>query len=213
MNRIIKITEYVIGVDEVGLGALAGPLVVCALATPRGWRGLPGLDDSKEVNEADRKRLSTMLWTLIVRKHSFATIVRIDSKRIDEEGVGRVHRRAIEEVIKDLMRHLRSRRKLVADVIVDGNLNFSHVHPRVRSVVKADGKFNCVRGASILAKVFRDREMEKLGEAFPLYGFEKHKGYPTKEHYAALDQHGPGEHHRYSYGPVRSRMKNDRAKE
>lgn len=200
MGELIRIPEFTIGVDEVGLGALAGPITVCAFAAPRGWRGLKGLDDSKALSDAERKRLRSKLWYLIVQKQTFCRIENHYQDEIDHLGVGVVHRRAIESVVRSLISRLDC--ALITDVIIDGNLNFRGLHPKVRSVVKADTKFNTVRAASILAKVHRDDQMPAM-DPEGIYRFASNMGYPTKEHKAALTRHGPSEFHRYSYEPVR----------
>lgn len=200
MGELIKIPEFTMGVDEVGLGALAGPMTVVAFAAPRGWRGLPGLDDSKALSAKRRRELRAQLWTLIIMRKVFCRIENWSSRDIDSMGIAAVHRLAIKNAVQDLSARLS--KALVTDVIVDGNLDFRGIHPKVRSVVKADAKFNVVRAASVIAKVHRDEQMPKL-DPDGRYGFSENKGYPSPAHKAALTAYGPGEHHRYSYAPVK----------
>lgn len=199
MGTLIRIPEYTIGVDEVGLGALAGPLVVCAVAVPRGWKGIPGLNDSKKIKqEVMRKELRNSLMDLVLRKQIIHVIESRSSRYIDQIGVGRCHQDAIESAIRCAVRAIG--KSLVHEIIVDGNLNFTHVHPKVRSEVKADARFTAVQAASVMAKVHRDNQMPSF-DPDGIYYFAKNKGYPSPEHKEALARFGPGPYHRMSYGP------------
>lgn len=200
MGDVIRIPEFVIGVDEVGMGALAGPIIVCGFAAPVGWKGVAGLGDSKTLSHKQKQQVRSRLWGLVVKKEVYCRIENWSHEDIDRMGVANAHRLAIRNVIVDLAKRLNL--ALVVDVIVDGNLNFSGIHPKVRSVIKADSKFPTVSAASIIAKAHRDDQMPSL-DVGDVYGFAQHMGYPTPAHKAALTKHGPGPYHRMSYAPVK----------
>ena len=192
------IPRVIVGVDEVGLGALAGPLVVAAAAVPIGWEMLH-VRDSKKLTPVMRKRISNRLWACVIRREIFVKYHFTPAARIDEIGIGEAHRLAIGIVVNGLVAGMKG--FLIDDIIIDGNLNFSSLHRKVRSVIKADDKFPVVSAASVVAKVLRDDYMSNVSG--DLYGFTQHKGYPTPLHKQRLELHGPGKHHRYSYSPVR----------
>ena len=186
------------------MGALAGPILICGYAAPKEWKGLPGLNDSKQLGEDLKRKLRRQLWHLVTKREAYCRVEFWSHADIDRMGIANAHRLAIRNVIIDLVARLKH--ALVVDVIVDGNLNFSGIHPKVRSVVKADTKFPTVSAASVIAKVHRDEHMPSLDDD-GLYGFKENMGYPTPKHKEALSKHGPGPYHRQSYTPVREAMR------
>ena len=174
------------GVDEAGRGPLAGPVCAAAVILPRGLE-IEGLNDSKKLSEKKREGL----YTVIVKSAlsygiAFATVEEIERLNILEATFLAMNR-AIE---------LLSVRPALA--LIDGNRDKGISVP-ARCVVGGDGKCADIAAASILAKVTRDRYMLQMAERYPAYGFEKHKGYGTAAHYAAIRAYGPSEIHRPSF--------------
>lgn len=182
----------IIGVDEVGLGAWAGPLTVCAFAAPGEQWALEGLNDSKALSRMARTRIAKKLQ----QEHAQCfEVVNVSSAEIDRSGIGRVLPRAMEQAIYQLI----ARVGLPDRVIIDGESKGFH---GAEYVPKADALFPCVMAASILAKVQRDAFMEYKAVIYPEYGFEAHAGYGTKRHRNAIALHGICPLHRRSYRPM-----------
>ncbi|GAA3723897.1 ribonuclease HII [Salinactinospora qingdaonensis] len=177
----------VAGVDEVGRGAWAGPVVVCATVTD-GTEPPPGLTDSKKLTPARREAMSELLrdW---VRDHAFG---RAEPEEIDEVGMTAALRLAASRALA----HLRPGPDAV---ILDGKHDYLGRPWRVRTQVKGDLSCVSVAAASILAKVHRDAYMVGLDAEYPAYGFATGVGYPTPAHRAALAEFGPTPHHRMSW--------------
>lgn len=176
----------VCGVDEAGRGALAGPVCAAAVLLPRGLQ-IEGLDDSKKLTEQQRETLFEVIAGAAESfAVAFATVEEIEARNILNATYLAMNR-AIAEI-----------EPRPALVLIDGNRN-SGIEFESRCVVKGDAKCASIAAASILAKVSRDRYMRDLAEQYPQYGFERHKGYGTKAHYAALREHGPCPLHRPSF--------------
>ena len=178
--------SLVCGVDEAGRGPLAGPVCAAAVILPEGC-DLPGLDDSKKLSEKKREAL----YSQIIEKASaygiaFASVEEIEKINILSAALLAMNRAMEKLPIKPDM------------ALIDGN-TVRDIRLPARSVVGGDGKCACIAAASILAKVTRDRLMEQFSREYPQYGFEKHKGYGTKLHYAALEAYGPSPIHRMSF--------------
>ncbi|NOX67718.1 MAG: ribonuclease HII [Gammaproteobacteria bacterium] len=185
----------VAGIDEVGRGPLAGPVVTAAviLANPG---GLEGLDDSKKLTEKKRNRLAGE-----IRQHSLAwAIAWADAAEIDCLNILQATMLAMRRAILGLP-------VLPALVRIDGNrlpnLCVSGHHVRGEAVVGGDGKIAAISAASIIAKVARDAMMRRMDKQFPGYGFAQHKGYGTAEHLRNIDRLGPCQQHRRSFSPLR----------
>jgi ribonuclease HII len=180
--------ETIVGIDEVGRGAWAGPLMVGAAILPRDRRVL-GVRDSKMLTEADRERLFDRIADWCVAWSVGAA----SQEECDELGMADAQRLACRRAVETL--------GLVPDVAVsDGTWDF--VSPTVRHVemrVKADRHCLSVAAASILAKVVRDREMRRLAESYPHWSFDTNKGYPCPTHKAALQGFGPSAIHRRTW--------------
>jgi len=182
----------VAGADEVGRGPLAGPVVAAAVVLDPA-RVPQGLDDSKKLPRARREALYAEICATAEVAVALAPPVRIDRDNIRQATLW-----ALANAVRGLPR-------CPAFLLVDGN-DPPQVACAVEAVVGGDGLIASIAAASIVAKVVRDRLMAGVGAAFPAYGFERHMGYGTPEHGAALRAHGPCLHHRRSFAPVREQQ-------
>ena len=175
----------VVGVDEVGRGAVAGPLTVCAVCLPPEPR-LWGINDSKKLSPARREVLAAR----IVDTARAVGTAHVPAPDIDRMGMAAALRRAVAEAVADT--------GLEPDcVLMDGNP--LHAHPRERNVVHGDAQVACIAAASIVAKVTRDELMRSYAEEYPAYPFAECKGYASPEHIAAIQEHGLSPLHRVSF--------------
>lgn len=180
----------VAGVDEAGRGPLAGPVVAAAVVLGPGG-GWDGLDDSKKLAPARRDELCARVLT---EARAFAWAV-VGPRAIDRMNIRRASLEA--------MRRAVARLPLAPDlVLVDGDSAVPGLALPQRAVVRGDGTMLSIAAASVVAKVVRDRIMDRLDRVWPAYGFARHKGYGTVEHLAAIEAHGPCPLHRYSFAPV-----------
>lgn len=178
--------ELVCGVDEAGRGPLAGPVCAAAVILPQ-HIDIPGLDDSKKLSDKRRRELFP-----IIKEQAIAYGIGLaDCKEIDEINILQATFLAMERAIADL-----TVKPQVA--LIDGNRQKDFGLP-VETVVHGDSLSASIAAASILAKVTRDDIMLKMSEEYPQYGFEIHKGYGTKAHYAALSENGPCPIHRMTF--------------
>ena len=178
--------NLVCGVDEAGRGPLAGPVCAAAVILPEDCE-LPGLNDSKKLTEKKREALyDRIMEKAVAYGIAFSTVEEIEEINILSAALLAMNR-AIEQLPQ------------TPDMaLIDGNTT-RDIRVPARSIVGGDGKCACIAAASVLAKVTRDRLMRDMAKAYPQYGFEKHKGYGTKAHYAALEKHGPSPIHRMSF--------------
>ncbi len=184
--------QPVCGIDEAGRGPLAGPVVASAVILDP-MRFPDGLDDSKALTAKRREQLFDVIMQCAEVGIGQASVEEIDSVNI--LGATKL---AMQRAYAALATQ-------PAAALIDGNQ--PPVLPcRVQAIVKGDAKSLSIAAASIIAKVTRDRMMAELGAVFPMYGFERHAGYGTAAHLAALDVHGPCPHHRMSFAPVRLAM-------
>lgn len=178
--------ERVCGVDEAGRGPLAGPVCAAAVILPRGCV-IDGLNDSKQLSEKRREALYDEIISRAERYGiAFASVEEIERLNI----LGATYlamNRAIEALGAG-----------IDLALIDGNRSEGIAYP-CRTVIKGDAKCASIAAASVLAKVTRDRYMLALADRYPGYGFEKHKGYGTKLHYAALRELGPCAEHRAKF--------------
>jgi len=189
-------SSHVIGIDEVGIGCLAGPVVVAGIAVPKDWSH-PSVKDSKKMTK--RQRMVTMQQVIYEQELPFCMVYR-SADNIDKEGV----RACIEQLTEGAALYLR-RRFPDAPVVQDGELPVS-VDGSMKGVItlaKADALVQAVSAASIVAKVSRDEYMVEQARLYPWWGFEKNMGYPSLEHAAAIQKYGLCPLHRLSYGPVK----------
>lgn len=177
------------GIDEAGRGPLAGPVVSAAVVLPRDF-SCPGLTDSKKLSEKKREALYP-----VIREKALAVGVGMaDHGEIDRINVLRAALRSMERAVADL--------DLSPDyLLIDGKFTIESRLPQ-EAIVKGDSRSLSVAAASVIAKVTRDRIMAALSEEYPVYGFHRHKGYPTKAHRQAILDHGPCPVHRKSFRGV-----------
>jgi ribonuclease HII len=179
------------GVDEVGVGPLAGPVVAGAVVLPARVE-LFGLDDSKRVRPALRRKLA-----LEIREVAIGVgIGEVSVEEIDQIGIYQAALEAMRRAVASLARTAE-----VGHLLVDARTVPGVDLPQT-SIIKGDEKDASIAAASIVAKVHRDTHMEALGRRYPAYGFGQHMGYGTAAHMAALDLHGPCPVHRRSFAPV-----------
>ncbi len=176
------------GADEAGRGALAGPLVASAVILEDSDIGIAGLNDSKAVSPSFREGL----YNEVLRHAAALAVVSLPAWWIDRWGVGEANREALRRAIGSL-------EPLSGCALADGNLKLgSGIECRPR----ADGRSAAVAAASVVAKVLRDRAMHHLSGEHGRYGFERNRGYGTREHRFALSEIGPCRVHRLSYAGV-----------
>jgi ribonuclease HII len=184
-----KMEYFIAGVDEAGRGPLAGPVVAAAVIL-HPQQNIEGLADSKKLTEKQRDAL----FELIYQNAYAVSVGHADVEEIDRLNILHASLLAMQRAIEGLKvaPHL---------ALIDGN-RCPILQCDAKAIVQGDATEPAISAASIIAKVTRDREMLRLDQEFPLYGFAQHKGYPTKAHFAALKKHGPCIIHRRSYAPV-----------
>lgn len=182
--------QPVCGVDEAGRGPLAGPVYAAAVILHPD-RTIKGLADSKALTALQRERLSEDIRTNALSwAVAFATVEEIDRLNILQASLLAMRRAVATLSVRP------------AKALVDGNRD-PRLECLTETIVKGDATVPAISAASILAKVVRDREMMRLHALHPAYGLDRHKGYPTAQHLAAIRQHGVCEIHRRSFAPVR----------
>ncbi|MHB8667005.1 MAG: ribonuclease HII [Burkholderiales bacterium] len=189
-NHEPRTTNLVCGVDEAGRGPLAGPVYAAAVILDPG-APIAGLADSKVLSAARRSelaakiRLHALAWAV-----ASATVAEIDALNILQASLLAMRRAVAQLGVAP------------AEVLVDGKHCPEVAYP-VRAIVRGDSLIAAISAASILAKTERDAEMLRLHQLYPAYGLDRHKGYPTAAHLAALERHGVCDIHRRSYAPIR----------
>jgi len=194
LERLRRAEGYalVAGVDEAGVGPLAGPVVAAAVLLPEALaEGLPGLRDSKTLPREDRERLYATLMGGAVR----VGIGLADVAEIDRVNILQATRRAWRRAVAQLLPR-------PDFVLIDGRLTADIDLPQ-QAIIDGDALCASIAAASIVAKVTRDRIMVELDRRFPEFGFASHKGYATHGHYAAIRRHGFSPVHRRSFLPLR----------
>ena len=182
--------RVIAGVDEAGRGPLAGPVTVAAVVLPKGFTH-EVLNDSKQLTEKKRERLyEEITGDPNIRWHCCV---------IEPEEIDRIN--ILQATWEGMRRSALALDPRPDAVLIDGKPVKKYPLHQV-ALVKGDSLSFSIAAASVIAKVTRDRIMLRLAEAFPQYGFEIHKGYPTPKHLAALKKHGPCPQHRRSFGPV-----------
>ncbi|CAH0534222.1 Ribonuclease HII [Vibrio stylophorae] len=182
--------NLIAGVDEVGRGPLVGAVVTAAVILDPN-KPIEGLTDSKKLTDKKREAL----FVEIQEKALAYAIGRAEADEIDQINILQATMVAMQRAVAAL--------PVMPDfVLIDGNRTPELPMP-AQAVVKGDLRVAEISAASILAKVTRDREMQELDAEYPQYGFAKHKGYPTKAHFDALEAHGAIDQHRRSFKPVR----------
>jgi ribonuclease HII len=187
--ELINKTEMLAGVDEVGRGPLAGPVVAAAvILNPE--NPIEGLNDSKKINQKKRESMS-----IEIQSKSLAwSLGRAEVEEIDKLNILKASLLAMKRAIESLV----LKPKLIA---VDGQYTPEVDYEKI-AIIKGDSLIPAISAASIIAKVARDKEMIEFDEIYPGYGFSSHKGYPTKQHIESLEILGITEIHRRSFSPV-----------
>ena len=176
----INIGEEIIGVDEAGRGPLAGAVVAAAVKLKNYDKDLDEINDSKQISEKKREKLFD-----VIKEHFYVGVGIADTKEIDEINI--LNATFLKECKGEYL------------VLVDGNFKIREYKGKQEPIIKGDAKSLSIAAASIIAKVTRDRMMREEAVKYPLYGFEKHKGYGTKQHREAIKEHGVLEIHRKSF--------------
>jgi len=183
----------VAGVDEAGRGPLAGPVVAAAVILPEGF-AMEGLDDSKKLNSQQREELYVRLTQNVLVSYAIA--------EGSSEEIGQLNiLRATHLAMKRSLDGLKKNGHPPAHALIDG-LPVKGLPLEQTALVGGDGLSLSIAAASILAKVTRDRIMDRLDREYPRYGFGRHRGYATADHLAMLREHGPCPHHRLGFAPV-----------
>ncbi len=180
--------QYIAGVDEVGRGPFAGPVVCAAVILPLEKKNLiEGIDDSKKLKEGERERLAEL-----IKERAFAyKICEVDNKTIDRINILQATKLCMKQAVEGLA--------VEPDVVfVDGNFKIDITLPQ-QTLIKGDALSYSIGAASILAKVYRDRLMCEFDKIYPQYGFAQHKGYGTKMHRDAIREYGLCEIHRRTF--------------
>mgnify|MGYP000633520423 FL=1 len=188
----ICIGQYA-GVDEVGRGPLIGNVVTAAVILDPN-NPIEGLNDSKKLSEKKRE----LLFEQIQQKALSVSVGSASPVEIDELNILHATMLAMQRAVAGLTIKPSS-------VLVEGNRT-PDFGMESHAIIKGDGLIDAISAASIIAKVVRDREMDALAAQYPAYGFDKHKGYPTKAHFEALAEHGVLPEHRKSFRPVREAL-------
>lgn len=181
------------GCDEAGRGPLAGPVVAAAVILPADYHN-ELLNDSKQLTERQRDRLRTE----IEREAAAWAVAVVEPEEIDRLNILHASTHAMCVAVQQLA--------MKPDfLIIDGNRFYNETDIPYQCIVKGDAKYMSIAAASILAKTHRDEIMCQLHQQYPLYGWDHNKGYPTAEHYQAIEQHGVTPHHRRSFNLYRQK--------
>lgn len=179
--------NYVCGIDEAGRGPLAGPVVVASVIMPKDSM-IEGINDSKKISEKKREKL----YELIINQAISYNVGIADQKEIDKVNILNATKACVTESIKGL--------DIKPDIVLVDALNgIDTCNIPYKSIIKGDEKSYSIAAASIIAKVTRDRIMRQWGEIYPIYGFEKHKGYGTSAHISSIKENGICPLHRLSF--------------
>lgn len=190
LDELPVIDGLLAGTDEAGRGPLAGNVVAAAVILDPG-ASITGLDDSKKLSEKKRETLAFE----IKQKALAWSVVSVSAARIDEMNILQASLFAMKTAVERLAVR-------PDHVFVDGNKTLPDCFCDSTAIIKGDSRVAAISAASILAKVERDAQMQVLHQQYPEYGFDKHKGYPTRAHREILRAIGPCPEHRRSYAPV-----------
>ena len=185
--------NLIVGVDEAGRGPLCGPVVAGAVILPKNYYN-EHINDSKKLSPKQRE----IAFKEILKNAVCFGIGYVSAEEIDKINIYEASRIAMIKAIKNISI------KQEFDLVISDDMPMKLPNIKVIPFIKGDAKFECVAAGSILAKVCRDHYMIAMSKKYPLYHFDKNKGYGTKEHMLALDKYGPIKgFHRYTYEPVR----------
>ena len=185
-------TRHICGVDEVGRGTLAGPVVASAVILQEN-HNIKGLNDSKKLSLKNRE----LLFKLIIKSSISIGIGIIGSKIIDKMNIRRATLLAMKNAVLDL--------KTKPDLVLVDGLDKIDVNIPNKNIIKGDSKVDCIMAASIIAKVKRDQLMIEYSSKYTEFGFEKNKGYGTKFHLNALKTNSPSPIHRMTFKPIKNK--------
>ena len=189
--------NYIGGVDEVGRGPLVGPVVACCCVLPKGFK-LEGLTDSKKLTEKKRDQY----YDYLIENTIYGLGI-VDAGRIDEINIYQATKEAMYQAIENVRKQVNLEYVLIDAMPLELDIP-------TNSIIKGDAKSISIAAASVIAKVTRDRMMIELDKKYPMYGYAKHKGYPTKAHIDAIHKYGLIDGYRKSYGPVKEMISNDK---
>jgi len=178
--------EYICGIDEAGRGPLAGPVVAGAVILPKGLK-IPYLNDSKQLSAKRREEL----FDIIMEKALAVGVGVASPERIDEINILQATHEAMRQAVAEL--------KVKPQILLNDAVYIPGLNLPQEKIIKGDAKSLSIAAASVIAKVTRDRMMKAYHEIFPEYGFDKHKGYGSKEHIAMIQTLGPCPIHRRSF--------------
>ena len=192
----ISENDLLAGVDEAGRGPLAGPVVAAAVILPRNFEYI-GIDDSKQIPESER---NTLFKKIIENAISYSISI-VQAHEIDQLNIFEATKQAMTRALGNL--------ETVPEIALIDAVKLDGIDFPTQSIIKGDQKSLAIAAASILAKVTRDKIMNKLDEKYPQYNFKKNKGYGTKEHIIALEKYGPTVEHRKSFSPVQIALRKE----
>ena len=194
----IEYYEDSIGIDEVGRGCLAGPVVAAAVVLPRNFEKLI-LKDSKKLSFKQRQEAFKK-----IRKDSVYALGIVSEVQIDRINILNATFQAMNKALKQIENFKRFK------VFVDGPYSFDKSNKNIVPIVGGDTKIPSIMAASIVAKCFRDNYMMKISKNYPGYKWEKNFGYGTKEHLKNITKHGVCKHHRKSFSPIHNILSNNK---
>lgn len=201
---------YILGVDEVGRGPVAGPVCVGCFGYKKSneeliKQRLEGMRDSKKLTDKKKDILFEEIKILKKEGLVFSSVVSLSASKIDSVGISKCLQQCVDKSVKNVSDQALAapgpateRLDLSVRVYLDGGLKTT-LSLEQETIIKGDDTHFCISAASVVAKVLRDREMIKMGEKYPEYGFESHKGYGTKKHLEAIKEKGVVEIHRKSF--------------
>lgn len=189
--------NYIGGVDEVGRGPLVGPVVTACVILPKDFV-LEGLTDSKKLTEKKRN----IFYDYIMDHALSVSVGMMDEKVIDEVNIYEATKLAMYQAINNS--------KIKPEHVLIDAMKLDKLEVPSTSIIKGDAKSITIAAASVIAKVTRDRMMIELDKKYPMYGFAKHKGYPTKKHIEALQKYGVLDNYRMTFHPVMDIKKIDK---
>ena len=185
------------GIDEAGRGPLAGPVVVACVVMPRDSM-IEGVNDSKKVSEKKREKL----YEQITKEALGFGVGIISQEEIDRINILNATKEGLTSAIKEMEKDLQEKQRGFEKpeiILVDALTKIDTDHIPYKSIIKGDAKSYSIAAASIVAKVTRDRIMRAWDEVYPMYGFERHKGYGTAAHIAAIKEYGLSPLHKRSF--------------
>jgi ribonuclease HII len=187
LKKYYKRSGIEAGCDEAGRGCLAGPVYAAAVILPKNFYH-PLLNDSKQINEADRNQLRTV----IEQNALYYAVASMTPKEIDKYNILRAS-------ILSMHKALDALGAIPDRILIDGNRFYDYKGIEYHTIIKGDGIYASIAAASILAKTYRDEHMMKIHKKYPAYNFANHKGYPTVAHRKAIEAHRPCKIHRMTF--------------